>query len=349
MLAAPRIGAARRRALRRSRPAAPAGRRFAHFVLDLFRAGPLRSSGRPTRHSPPEAPFAPGHCAAAGDQHATRRHSPPHGDIGVALDVAADCAWFPAHAPEFAAAPYGTERPAEKGRRLPLWRRFCARARGARRWRRELGGGVRQHPGSTTALRGLMASLALRSARPWRAMRMPDRPAGCAWCARRLCGALRGSGRPPRGGRRRSFVGGDRLLVANGRCWRRRELAPRAWVRYVGRYCSAGWAALRPFRFRFIPRRATAQQRATNTPLAATARRHSPPHGDIGVVLGWWLLTASWFWLTPPNSPRRLTALTTSRKGAAFTFMAPIPRARARGARRWRRELGVWCATAPRF
>ena len=42
---------------------------------------------------------------------------------------------------------------------------------------------MRQHPGSTTALRGLMASLALRSARPWRAMSMRDRPAGCASCA----------------------------------------------------------------------------------------------------------------------------------------------------------------------
>ena len=60
-----------------------------------------------------------------------------------------------------------------------------------------------------------MASLALPSARPWRAMGMRDRPAGCASCARRLCGALCGSGRPPRGGRRRSFVGGER-------CWWRR-------------------------------------------------------------------------------------------------------------------------------
>ena len=106
-------------------------------------------------------------------------------------------------------------------------------------------GGVRQHPGSTTALRGLMASLALRSARPWRAMGMRDRPAGCANCASRLCGALCGSGRPPRGGRRRSFVGGNWAMLA----------APR-----IG-------AARRR-------RRATAQQRATNT-------RHSPPHGDI--------------------------------------------------------------------
>ena len=163
-----------------------------------------------------------------------------------------------------------------------------------------------------------MASLALRSARPWRAMSMRDRPAGCASCAGRLCGALRGSGRPPRGGRRRSFVGGDRLLVANGRCWRRenRRRAPACATSVATR--SAGWAALRPFRFRFIPRRATAQQRATNTPLAATrrhprrhcaaagdrhaTRRHSPPHGDIGVVLGWWLLTALGFAHAPESA-----------------------------------------------
>ena len=97
-------------------------------------------------------------------------------------------------------------------------------------------GGVRQHPGSTTALRGLMASLALPSARPWRAMGMRDRPAGCASCATRLCGALCGIGRPPRGGRRRSFVGNDRAMLA-------------------------------------VEAEATAQQRATNTTLAAT-RRH---------------------------------------------------------------------------
>ena len=78
--------------------------------------------------------------------------------------------------------------------------------------RRELGGGERQHPGSTTALRGLMASLALRSASPWTAMSKGDRPAGYATCAMDLCG----SGRPPRGGRRRSFVGGDWAMPARG-------------------------------------------------------------------------------------------------------------------------------------
>ncbi len=58
-----------------------------------------------------------------------------------------------------------------------------------------------------------MASLALTGASLWRAMSMRDRPAGCASCATRLCGALCGSGRPPLGGRRRSFVGGERAMV----------------------------------------------------------------------------------------------------------------------------------------
>ena len=126
---------------------------------------------------------------------------------------------------------HGAERSAVKGAAFTLYgaRVFArARARGAALMaaaRRELGGGVRQHPGSTTALRGLMASLALPGASPWRAMSMRDRPAGCASCATRLCGALWGSGRPPRGGRRRSFVGGERW---RGRCWRRRDVTPRS-------------------------------------------------------------------------------------------------------------------------
>jgi hypothetical protein len=55
------------------------------------------------------------------------------------------------------------------------------------------------------------------------------------------------AGRPPRGGRRRSFVGGDRAMLA----------APR-----IGAGAGVRWR-----------RRATAQQRAANTTLAAT-RRH---------------------------------------------------------------------------
>ena len=59
----------------------------------------------------------------------------------------------------------------------------------------ELGGGARQHPVSTTAVRGaLMASLAERSASPWTATSVRDRPAGCSTCASGLCGALCGNG-----------------------------------------------------------------------------------------------------------------------------------------------------------
>ena len=56
-----------------------------------------------------------------------------------------------------------------------------------------------------------MASLAERSASPWTATSMRDRPAGCSTCASSLCGALCGNG----DGRRRptSMV----LLVAIGR------------------------------------------------------------------------------------------------------------------------------------
>ena len=218
---------------------------------------------RPTRRH--TATSATGHCAAAGDQHATRRHSPPHGDIGVVLDGGCCCAGRAARP-----NPPGRQSMAlndqQKRGGVYLYGADFSRARArARRWRRELGGGVRQHPGSTTALRGLMASLALRSARPWRAMGMRDRPAGCASCATRLCGALWGSGRPPRGGRRRSFVGGE-SGDAGGAENRRR--APACATSVATR--SAGGRRF-AHRFRFIPRRATAQQRATNTTLAATA------------------------------------------------------------------------------
>ena len=119
-------------------------------------------------------------------------------------------------------------------------------------------GGVRQHPGSTTALRGLMASLALRSASPWKRWAYEIDLAGCASCATRLCGALCGSGRPPRGGRRRSFVGGDRAMLAGPRIGaaRRRPACGCGDEHGTRRHTAT-----------------SAQQRATNTTLAAT-RRH---------------------------------------------------------------------------
>ena len=80
------------------------------------------------------------------------------------------------------------------------------------------------------------------------------------------------SGRPPRGGRRRSLVGGERLLVANGRCWRCRESAPRRRRRAPAK---TGHRA------------AACDQQDTRRHTATSARqrerptRHSPPHGDI--------------------------------------------------------------------
>ena len=54
-----------------------------------------------------------------------------------------------------------------------------------------------------------MASLAERTASPWTATSMRDRPAGCSTCASSLCGAVCGNGSVA-GSRRRWFVGADR-------------------------------------------------------------------------------------------------------------------------------------------
>ena len=92
MLAVPRIGAARRRALRRSAapPAAPAERRFTRFSFSIgpCPTWPPRSSGRPTRHSPSHGDISAGPPRSSGRP---TRHSPPHGDIDDA-DVAAAAA-----------------------------------------------------------------------------------------------------------------------------------------------------------------------------------------------------------------------------------------------------------------
>ena len=57
-----------------------------------------------------------------------------------------------------------------------------------------------------------MASLAERTASPWTATSMRDRPAGCSTCASSLCGAVCGNG-PVAGSRRRWFVGADRMAA----------------------------------------------------------------------------------------------------------------------------------------
>ncbi|GEM_PF-5648031 len=170
------------------------------------------------------APATTGHRAAACDQHDTRRHTATSLMMMLLLRPPA----APRGSATGSSGNGGIERSALSFSVSLTRAEILARAREgaalmmALAARRQLGGGVRQHPGSTTALRGLMASLALRSARPWRAMGMRDRPAGCASCATRLCGALCGSGRPPRGGRRRSFVGGNWAMLAAPRAEGRR-------------------------------------------------------------------------------------------------------------------------------
>ena len=83
-----------------------------------------------------------------------------------------------------------------------------------------------------------MESLAERTASPWTATSMRDRPAGCSTCASSLCGAVCGNGRSP-------AADVDGLLVPIG--WRRGFGAAPAMM---------------------VPRR----RGATNTTLAATQR-----------------------------------------------------------------------------
>ena len=171
---------------------------------------------------------------------------------------------------------------------------------------------MRQHPGSNNCVEGAYGIARFDRREPVESDEHARSTCGGARAAPAACAALCGAGRPPRGGRRRSFVGGDRLLVANGRCWRRRGSAPRA---------GAG------VRWR---RRATAQQRATNTTLAAT-RRHPCPRMVAA--------DCAWFRSRPENRSWRLAALNDQQKMPRVNPLAPNPRARAR-ARRWRRELG---------
>ena len=152
-----------------------------------------------------------------------------------------------------------------------------ARARGARRWRRELGGGVRQHPGSTTALRGLMASLAL-----------PQREAvESDGHARSTCG-VRELRRPPvrrsvgqraAAARRptsivcwwRSFVGGERAMLAAPRIGAARRRA------LVGRDPQRRWRRFAHFDTPATGHRAAACDQ--HDALAATRRHRCRPDG----------------------------------------------------------------------
>ena len=83
----------------------------------------------------------------------------------------------------------------------------------------------------------LMASLAERTASPWTATSMRDRPAGCSTCASSLCGAVCG----------------------NGRCWRPASMV--CWCRSIA-------AKIRRRPAMMVPTR----RGTTNTTLAATQR-----------------------------------------------------------------------------
>ena len=166
------------------------------------------------------------------------------------------------------------ERTAMKGRTRvsPFSPNPRARARGARRWRRELGGGVRQHPGSNNCVEGGLWHRSLCGARARGERWAYEIDLRGARAARRACGALCAAA-----GGRRAAADVDRLLVAIGRCWRRRGSAPRAG--------DDG---------------ATAQQRATNTTLAATRR-----HPCLRMVAA----DCAWFRSRPENRSWRLAAL----------------------------------------
>ncbi len=143
--------------------------------------------------------------------------------------------------------------------------------------RRELGGGVRQHPGSNNCVEGAygIARFAEREA------------VESDGHTRSTCGVRELRDSPVRRSVRQRAAAGERVLVANGRCWRCRESAPRAGVQQ--RATNTTLAVTRRHQRRAIAqqrttnttlavtrrhqRRATAQQRATNTTLAAT-RRH---------------------------------------------------------------------------
>src|SRR6266446_5064097 len=101
------------------------------------------------------APATTTHAAGRADQHDTRRHR------CRSWTVATDCRRFRLRPASVVAAAALNDQ-----QKCPGLTYFAhlSRPRGGRRcWRREIGGGVRQHPGSTTAVTGLLGSLAERS------------------------------------------------------------------------------------------------------------------------------------------------------------------------------------------
>ena len=178
-----------------------------------------------------------------------------------------------------------------------------------------------------------MASLALRSARPWRAMACEidlrgarAAPAACA----ALCGAAGG---------RRAAADVDRLLVAN----RAMLAAPRIGAARRRRRALATTGH----------RAAACDQHDTRRHTATSARqrerptRHSPPHGDIDaddVAAAAAGCAARFSYGVSPSAALKDQQY----RGPRLPARAESSRARARGAALAARARG-WCATAPRF
>ena len=87
-----------------------------------------------------------------------------------------------------------------------------------------------------------MASLAERTASPWTATSMRDRPAGCSTCASSLCGAVCGNGRWLAAdvdgllvpiGRRRGFGAAPAMMVVTRRGATNRHSPPPSDIRVV--------------------------------------------------------------------------------------------------------------------
>ena len=114
------------------------------------------------------------------------------------------------------------------------------------------GGATRAKGRRATAIRfqqvgegALMASLAERTASPWTATSMRDRPAGCSTCASSLCGAVCGNGRSPASdvdgvlvpiGWRRGFGAAPAMMVPRRRAATTRHSPPPSDIRVA-----VGW------------------------------------------------------------------------------------------------------------
>ena len=160
---------------------------------------------------------------------------------------------------------------------------------------------MRQHPGSNNCVEGAYGIARFDRREPVESDEHARSTCGVRELRELACAALCAAA-----GGRRAAADVDRLLVANGRCWRCRGSAPRRRRRAPA---TTGHRAAACDQHDTRRHTATsARQRATNTTLAATRRhprgsvrgqhdtrrhtattarqrerptRHSPPHGDI--------------------------------------------------------------------